>query len=502
MLSAYEKTYASKSRKSNFGQWQRYAALREIMSPSLSEDGLYDMFIDGRRPGDPPVKAEESSPHLGQGAGWLFALNLGGPTVRVAAATYLLEHDQRDMAAFLLDYRSYGLSHQSPDSYSANLDLMQADFEVRRDHWKARIDQAAQSLRALAKKAGTSSPGKSAARPDLPEPYTVHTLAVRYRRDQASSRSQSPHPPNKIDFPVDRRQVVRYEEEAGEHMIIYASSALESPGEVPAEGYWFQSTRDRGKTWERPVYLGLQQYFPYVVVPNSNLPLLNGDTLNVEVRRREIDPASITFPPVGLSFKQDQGNLYLSFDLATLLRDSDSDGFTDLVERHLGLNPDSADSDGDGIDDYHDPLPLTAYSPGGSDDDKDFAYAVLHEIVGYDRQAIVVQPRQPGAKPNIEDLLALPNRPIEHGVMFLMADPKLFAGVKVPFRLLVYKSADDHPVGDGNAPFYPVQILNVFSRRDGSERFVIWSASWTGGSFVVRCKGGQCQTEVLSRWIT
>lgn len=41
-------------------------------------------------------------------------------------------------------------------------------------------------------------------------------------------------------------------------------------------------------------------------------------------------------------------------------RDSDADGWTDLEERTLGLDPARADSDGDGIDDAHDRAPLYA----------------------------------------------------------------------------------------------------------------------------------------------
>jgi hypothetical protein len=44
-------------------------------------------------------------------------------------------------------------------------------------------------------------------------------------------------------------------------------------------------------------------------------------------------------------------------DLTSVSRDSDSDGLADLVEVRMGTDPRRPDSDGDGIDDAHDPVP-------------------------------------------------------------------------------------------------------------------------------------------------
>ncbi len=55
---------------------------------------------------------------------------------------------------------------------------------------------------------------------------------------------------------------------------------------------------------------------PYVIVPNATLPLLDGDTLRLAVDVREIDDASITFPPVGMKAKRQQHGLMLRCPLA------------------------------------------------------------------------------------------------------------------------------------------------------------------------------------------
>ena len=52
-----------------------------------------------------------------------------------------------------------------------------------------------------------------------------------------------------------------------------------------------------------------------------------------------------------------------SLALADLLRDTDADGLTDLLERALGTDPAAADSDGDGEDDTTDPFPLLPPAP-------------------------------------------------------------------------------------------------------------------------------------------
>ena len=53
---------------------------------------------------------------------------------------------------------------------------------------------------------------------------------------------------------------------------------------------------------------------PYVIVPNAKLPLLDGDTLQLAVDVREIDDASITFPPIGMKAKRQQHGLARSRD--------------------------------------------------------------------------------------------------------------------------------------------------------------------------------------------
>ena len=54
-------------------------------------------------------------------------------------------------------------------------------------------------------------------------------------------------------------------------------------------------------------------------------------------------------------------------DLKEARRDSDGDGFTDLVERRLSLDPGNADSDGDGMADAVDPAPNARTRPASTE---------------------------------------------------------------------------------------------------------------------------------------
>ena len=56
-----------------------------------------------------------------------------------------------------------------------------------------------------------------------------------------------------------------------------------------------------------------------------------------------------------------------TLDIATILRDSDRDGLTDVEEDRLGLSPKNPDSDGDGIRDGDDTAP--DFAPGKADEE-------------------------------------------------------------------------------------------------------------------------------------
>ena len=191
-------------------------------------------------------------------------------------------------------------------------------------------------------------------------------------------------------------------------------------------------------------------------------------------------------------------------DLDALERDADEDGLTDLAEVRLGFDPERADTDGDGVSDGRDPVPLAAFDPHTTPMRDALARAILARLAGYDAGAISVAPdRAP------DDILgavaggaSIP-RQERLQTLILVADPSLFAGLTLPFRLVTYTPAQVARLSDNGAPFYPPRVT-VFSSLDEREHLVIWSATWVGGRFRVHCPsdGDACVVEETSNWIT
>ena len=105
--------------------------------------------------------------------------------------------------------------------------------------------------------------------------------------------------------------LARVEREGSRVAAIVSSQGYDPTGEVSSGAYWLLLSADGGATWSEPLYTGLRINQPYVVRPVSALPLFAGDHLHVEVEIRELDPAKITFPPVGLAPKRTARGLFL-----------------------------------------------------------------------------------------------------------------------------------------------------------------------------------------------
>lgn len=304
-------------------------------------------------------------------------------------------------------------------------------------------------------------------------------------------------------LPIPPYAVVRLDESANERLLIYRDSTYDLPGETGAYGLWFNLSVD--SVWGQPVYLGLQEHFPYLVVPDSQLPLLDGDRLQIEVRVREVDPASITFPPVGLRLLREEDGVVLTASLAELTRDGDADGLADLVERRLDLDATNPDIDGDGLPDGIDPLPQVARDPATPAGRTALAHAILKHMMGYDAAALVVPVSTPGE--SLEDMIVSavgrPPVPAPLDTFIVGADPTLFAGLDLPFRLLVYTPEALRALSERGAPFYPPTVT-IYSSLDGRRHYVVWSASWVGGSFIAVCNDGAaaCEVEERTNWIT
>lgn len=104
-------------------------------------------------------------------------------------------------------------------------------------------------------------------------------------------------------------------------------------------------TPDDPKSWSRPILLPVHsQPASHDPTRKPQLSVVAPDTFRFEYTQ----PARGNAPPEPRTF---------SFTLADALRDTDKDGWTDIEEARLGLDPKNPDTDGDGIPDGQDPCP-------------------------------------------------------------------------------------------------------------------------------------------------
>lgn len=333
-------------------------------------------------------------------------------------------------------------------------------------------------------------------RESIPAPKSAHFAELKLPPCAAPRRAS----PVKLDpktFPSGY-QAVRTERDGDIVAVISLSQNYDQAGEVSGGGFWVHLSNDRGKTWEAPRYTGLAQHFPYVVRPESCLALIAGDHLHVEVEIKEIDTASISYPPVGMRLRREQSGLYLDMPLSELRKDQDGDGLTDIAEESLLLDPSKADSDGDGVADGKDPFPNVAYSgKRGANDEA--MIAVLRRLSKRGFGALI-EPvdRKPGDLPGGWGVPALPlDRPL-----FLGGSKADFGGFTAKQMTLVYSDEEIAKIRRMKADFHATKFSALTLNRAGTRGFISWSAGWVGGMFrVVKVDKGW-RVEELMDWIT
>jgi hypothetical protein len=295
---------------------------------------------------------------------------------------------------------------------------------------------------------------------------------------------------------------VRVAREGERVAVVSVSQNYDPTGEVTRGGYWIHLSEDGGKHWRRPLYTGLAERFPYLVVPNPRLPLFDGKVLNLAVEVKLLDTRSITYPPVGLGTRRSQGDLYLRIPIAALERDSDGDGLTDLAARHLLLAPNQGVAPGS-----------TAYLVGAAGDsncsvqsapEREAMQAVLTQIFSM-RTGAVIEPVDRDPAHPIEASLAAaghidPNsadRPI-----FIDGDPADYECLKPDRLMIVYRAADMVRLRRMTPDFHAVELDKIIFDRARDRGYVGWSTGWSGGTFRLRRVGATWSLDTISSWIT
>jgi hypothetical protein len=283
-------------------------------------------------------------------------------------------------------------------------------------------------------------------------------------------------------------------ERSGQRLVVVSLSQNYDPtGEVSGGGYWVHLSQDGGRTFERPLYTGLAQYFPYEVEEASPLPMIDGDALDLAVRVRELDTASITYPPVGLRMRREQKGLYLHIPLAELRRDSDGDGLTDIAAHHLLLDrpPGSrptllARTDG--------------YQCEGTDAaEREALAAVLGQVLHLSARAIVEPVDRPRGEllADLKGAAAGADQPI-----FISGDSAAFRCIAIDRLAIVYSDSELERLRTMTPDFHAVEFGPLILNRAHDRGFMTWSTGWAGGTVRVRRTGAAWRVDTIGSWIT
>jgi hypothetical protein len=286
---------------------------------------------------------------------------------------------------------------------------------------------------------------------------------------------------------------VRFEQSGQRVAVISLSHGYDPTGEVSQGGYWLHLSEDGGAHWEKPLYTGLADRFPYVVPASSRMPMIDGDAINLEVEVNQIDTATITYPPVGLRPRRHASGLYLRLPLDRLRGDSDHDGISDIAAHHLLL--DHARTDGG--------TPFVV----GSDHDADCAtdspdrglqVAILARVLGV-RDGAIVEPlgRKPGQIIGEHGSGAAADRPI-----FVEGAPADYRCLHPDRKIIVYGPDDLIALRRFTPDFHALTMPAIIFNRAHDRGYFRWSLGWTGGTYRVRRVNGAWQFDPISSWIT
>ena len=261
-------------------------------------------------------------------------------------------------------------------------------------------------------------------------------------------------------------------------------------------------SNDSGKHFAPPLYTGLRMFEPYVVIPESKLPMISHGQLQLEVEIRKLDDKDIFLPPIALIVKKRQNNLYLSISLADLARDSDGDDLTDIEDWAMLLNPHNPDVNDNGVPNGRDMLPQVPASPAASRDAAPVA-AVLRQFFGKSLGAIVTtsatsqQPARAAALGTGETDLYN-----SASALFMEAPAKYFEGIQIGKRVIVLNAAQTAALERARGRFFYASIPVLVVSHDGTQALIVWSNGWTGGTYLIKKSAGKWKVTTLSSWIS
>jgi len=321
--------------------------------------------------------------------------------------------------------------------------------------------------------------------PELRRRLAEKPLASSYQEVPAPKGERRAGPP--FDIPGACGPVLFTALEGERGLAALACGDLDPKGELSMGGVVLYLSDDGGKRWDGPFHTGFALGFPYYVRRDTAAPVFAGDVIQLPVDHREIDPDSITFPPVSLRAKRTARDRLVRIPLSILRRDQDGDGLTDLVEERLATDWTKADTDGDGTPDGVDDAPLTKPV---NDPRARFVGAVIEE------KKMVALVHEPGGSmfPT-----PAPERQADRPTRFVEASFPLSG---LPGRTIALNGAAWQLYRKKFGPVYPTKI-EVVTSPDGKRAVVDLDERWRRAVYLVEEKAdGSMAVEQLTAWIT
>lgn len=321
--------------------------------------------------------------------------------------------------------------------------------------------------------------------PELRRRLAEKPLAASYQEVPAPKGERRTGP--NVDIPGACGRVLFTALEGERGLAALACRDLDPKGEVSMGGVVLYLSDERGKSWDGPFRTGFALGFPYYVRRDTAAPVFAGDVIQLPVDVREIDPDSITFPPVDLRAKRTARDRLVRIPLSLLRADQDGDGLADLVEERLATDPTKADTDGDGTPDGLDDAPL---AKPANDPRVRFVAAVLRE----EKPRPLVH--EPGGS---MFSTPAPEERVDRATRFVQAS---FPLGELPGRTIALDGAAWQLYRKKLGPVFPTKITVVTS-PDGKRAVVDLDERWRAAVYLVEEKAdGTMAVEQLTVWVT
>ncbi len=163
----------------------------------------------------------------------------------------------------------------------------------------------------------------------------------------------------------------------------------------------------------------------------------------------------------------------------------------------MGTDPNAEDSDGDGMPDARDGLPLVPLGAGRTPEAEVLAHVLKDFYAG--GGAIIV-----GLPGNEEERNACVVRAsnVGDGALFIVGDPALMTPIDINRRVIVFTQEELEAYDAKFGMTFAADVSLMIVRHDGRKALVVMNQQWTEDVLELTKTKDGWSVEVIARWIT